>query len=110
MSPPPCDGGTLVVATQPTYTTHKETTMTLYSAIDLHSNNGVLSIIDGDDRVQFERRLPNELPAVLGALEPYRERIGAIAVESTYNWYWLVDGLMDHGYDARLVNTAAVPQ
>jgi transposase len=84
--------------------------MSLYSAIDLHSNNGVLSIIDGDDRVQFERRLPNELAAVLGALEPYRERISAIAVESTYNWYWLVDGLMEHGYDVRLVNTAAVPQ
>lgn len=84
--------------------------MTLYSAIDLHSNNGVLSIIDGDDRVQYERRLPNELPAVLGALEPFREQIGAIAIESTYNWYWLVDGLMDHGYNVRLVNTAAVPQ
>ena len=84
--------------------------MSLYAAIDLHSNNGVLSIIDGNDRVQYERRLPNELPLVLGALEPFRGQLSAIAVESTYNWYWLVDGLMDHGYNARLVNTAAVPQ
>jgi transposase len=29
-------------------------------------------------------------------------------VESTYNWYWLVDGLMDAGYEAHLVNTSAV--
>jgi len=84
--------------------------MSLYAAIDLHSNNGVLSVIDQDDRVQFERRLPNELPGVLHALEPFRQELVAVAVESTYNWYWLVDGLMDHGYDARLVNTAAVPQ
>ncbi len=84
--------------------------MTLYAAIDLHSNNGVLSIIDEHDAVRFERRLPNELPAVLHALEPFRDDLTAIAVESTYNWYWLVDGLMDHGYRARLVNTAAVPQ
>jgi hypothetical protein len=33
-----------------------------------------------------------------------------VAVESTYNWYWLVDGLADHGYPMKLVNTAAVPQ
>lgn len=33
-----------------------------------------------------------------------------VAVESTFNWYWLVDGLMDHGFDVRLVNTAAVKQ
>jgi len=84
--------------------------MTLYAAIDLHSNNGVLSIIDDDDRVHFERRLPNELSAVLKALEPFADRIYAIAIESTYNWYWLVDGLMEQGFDVRLVNTAAVPQ
>lgn len=84
--------------------------MSLYAAIDLHSNNGVLSVIDDEDRVVFERRLPNELPVVLGALEPYREQLVGVAVESTYNWYWLVDGLLDHGHRPRLVNTAAVPQ
>lgn len=84
--------------------------MPLYAAIDLHSNNSVLSVIDEHDNIQFERRLPNDLACVLQALEPFRDRLVAIAVESTYNWYWLVDGLMDHGYDVRLVNTAAVPQ
>ena len=33
-----------------------------------------------------------------------------MVVESTYNWYWLVDGLMEHGYRVHLANTAAVPQ
>jgi transposase len=84
--------------------------MTLYAAIDLHSNNGVLSVIDEQDHVVFERRLPNSLEQVLQALAPFLKTLKALAVESTYNWYWLVDGLMDAGVDVRLVNTAAVPQ
>lgn len=84
--------------------------MSLYAAIDLHSNNGVLSILDESDQVRFERRLPNNLAEVLAALQPFREHLTAVAVESTYNWYWLVDGLIEHGYRAELVNTAAVPQ
>ncbi len=83
-------------------------TMKLYAAIDLHSNNNVLVILDENDRVVFERRLRNELQLVLAHLAPYRENIEAIAVESTYNWYWLVDGLMDAGYILKLVNTVAV--
>jgi transposase len=82
--------------------------MKLYAAIDLHSNNNVLVIIDERDRVQCERRLRNDLPLVLAQLAPHQQSIQAIAVESTYNWYWLVDGLMDAGYTAKLVNTTAV--
>ena len=47
--------------------------MKLYAAIDLHSNNGVLSILDEEDRVLFEHRLPNELTVMLDALAPYRD-------------------------------------
>lgn len=82
--------------------------MKLYAAIDLHSNNNVLAILDGNDHVIFENRLRNELPHVLAQLAPYRGEVQAIAVESTFNWYWLVDGLMEAGYEVQLVNTAAV--
>jgi transposase len=74
----------------------------------LHSNNSVLVILDEDDKIVYERRLPNELPFILAQLAPHRQSIEAIAVESTYNWYWLVDGLMEAGYNLKLVNTAAV--
>lgn len=84
--------------------------MKLYAAIDLHSNNGMLVIIDENDKVVFERRLPNDLPTVLSHLAPHRADVQAIAVESTYNWYWLVDGLMAAGYSVKLVNTVAVRQ
>ena len=82
--------------------------MTLYAAIDLHSNNSMLVVLDEKDAVVYEKRLPNELSAILGQLAPYRKEVKAVAVESTYNWYWLVDGLMAAGYEVRLVNTVAV--
>lgn len=82
--------------------------MKLYGAVDLHSNNNVLVVLDEQDRVVVERRLPNELAVILTHLAPYRKKIEAIAVESTFNWYWLVDGLMEAGYAVKLVNTVAV--
>lgn len=84
--------------------------MSLYCGIDLHSNNHVLVVIDKDDKRLIERRLDNDLSLTLSCLAPYKRRISRIAVESTPNWYWLVNGLEDHGYDVALVNTAAVKQ
>lgn len=84
--------------------------MELYAAIDLHSNNSMLVVLDQDDHVILERRLKNDLERIRLALAPHRESICGIAVESTYNWYWLVDGLMNEGYQLHLVNTAAVKQ
>jgi transposase len=82
----------------------------LYSAIDLHSNNSFLAMLDHEDKVVYQRRLENRLSLILEQLEPYRDRIVSVAVESTYNWYWLVDGLMTAGYAVDLVNTAAAKQ
>ncbi|MQS69504.1 IS110 family transposase, partial [Escherichia coli] len=33
-----------------------------------------------------------------------------IVVESTFNWYWIVDGLMEAGYQVHLANTSAMQQ
>ena len=84
--------------------------MTWYAAIDLHSNNNVTVVIDDHDRVMFQKRLTNDLAVILQELAVYQADLRGIAVESTYNWYWLVDGLMDHGYPVHLVNTAAIHQ
>jgi transposase len=80
--------------------------MRWYSGIDLHSNNSLVVVIDEADRVVYRRRLPNELAKVLEALEPYRGELAGVAVESTYNWYWLVDGLQAAGYQVHLANPA----
>ena len=84
--------------------------MKAYAGIDLHSSNNYLGIIDDNDKRLYGRRMPNELDRVLVALEPFRDRLEGIVVESTYNWYWLVDGLQDHGYDIHLANPSAIKQ
>ena len=84
--------------------------MELYSGIDLHSNNSVVSVLDEQDRTVFAKRLPNDLQAIVAALRSCGGSLRGVAVESTYNWYWLVDGLKDAGFTVHLVNTAAVKQ
>ena len=84
--------------------------MTTYCGIDLHSNNSVIVVIDEQDRRLVEVRIPNDLVVCLNILEPYRSSLQGVAVESTFNWYWLVDGLMDHGYQVHLVHTSKVCQ
>jgi len=88
----------------------EEPTVKLYCAADLHSNNHFLTIIDEHDKRVLEKRLPNDLAVTLQILEPYRTDISGVAVESTFNWYWLVDGLMEAGYPVMLVNTAKARQ
>jgi len=84
--------------------------MKLYAGIDLHSNNSMVVIIDEQDRVMFEKRLPNELEHILRALASFKQWLVGVVVESTYNWYWLVDGLMQSGYSVHLAHPAALVQ
>jgi len=84
--------------------------MTLYAGIDLHSNNNVVVVQDEEDNVVGRRRLANDLRTVSAWLEPYRNDLAGVVVESTYNWYWLVDGLIEQGYTVHLANTAAIQQ
>jgi transposase len=84
--------------------------MKLYGAIDLHSTNNVTVVIDEQDRVVYQKRSPNDLALILMELSVYRTELQGIVVESTYNWYWLVDGLMEQGHKVRLANTAAIQQ
>jgi transposase len=66
-----------------------------YCGIDLHSNNSVLIVSDEEDRVVLSKRLPNDLGQIRAALEAHQEELAGVVIESTYNWYWVVDGLMD---------------
>jgi transposase len=82
--------------------------MGLYAGIDLHSNNKFLAIIDDQDRRLYQKRLPNQSDVVLAELAPFHEQLTGIVVESTLNWYWLVDTLMDNGYKTHLANPTAI--
>jgi hypothetical protein len=82
--------------------------MKIMVGIDLHSNNALCGLMDESGQRLAHKKLPCELPAILQLLEPYKDRIATIAVESTFNWYWLVDGLQDHGYHVVLANPAGM--
>ncbi|HEV8658056.1 MAG TPA: IS110 family transposase [Thermoanaerobaculia bacterium] len=84
--------------------------MQTFAAIDLHSNNGVLAIIDESDRILKQRRIPNKVELFAAELEPFRATLKGVAIESTFNWYWLVDGLRANNFPVVLVNTAAIQQ
>jgi transposase len=81
-----------------------------YCGIDLHGNNNWMVILDDKDRVLYSKRQANDLARILEVLERHRSQLCGIVVESTFNWYWLVDGLQEAGYRVLLANTAAIKQ
>ena len=72
--------------------------MRSYAGIDLHATNSYLGIIDDDENRLFGKRLPNQLDTIRSALKPFRNGLAGVVVESTYNWYWLVDGIQSAGF------------
>ena len=82
----------------------------LYCGADLHGNNVVLHVCDTSGKRVFKRRVKANLDAVNHALNPYWPRIETVGVESTFNWYWFVDGLQEQGRDIRLANPAKMDQ
>lgn len=67
-------------------------------------------LLNENDETVYKKKLPNDLGVIVSQLEPFKDRIAGIAVESTYNWYWLVDGLQEAGFRVHLVNTNASRQ
>jgi transposase len=80
------------------------------AGIDLHSNNVVVAIMDVDGKRLNSRKLPCDLGHVVNFLTPWKAQLSKVAVESTYNWYWLVDGLQALGFPVVLANPAGMQQ
>src|SRR5438552_7068906 len=80
------------------------------AGIDLHSNNLVIGIIDMDGKRVASQKLSCKLKEVVAFLSPCKKRLEQVAVESTYNWYWLVDGLKELRYPVVLANPAGMEQ
>ena len=85
--------------------------MQLYAGLDLHSRNTYIGIMDKEFKRVFGKRVLNKLPMIIKTLAPFRDQLKGIVVESTFNWYWLIDGLMDAGYQCvHLANPSAIKQ
>jgi len=74
------------------------------AGMDLHGNNVMVGIVDDQGARLQHRRLACELPEIIEFLAPYKAELESIAVESTFNWYWLVDGLRAAGFPVVLAN------
>jgi transposase len=70
----------------------------------------LIAFLQGDGGRISCTKLPCDLQSVRQHLEPYKKQLRGIAVESTFNWYWLVDGLQDHDYPVSLANPAGIKQ
>jgi hypothetical protein len=50
----------------------------------------MIGLMDQDGKRVAHRKLECDLKQVTGFLEPFKAQLESMAVESTFNWYWLV--------------------
>jgi transposase len=90
--------------------------MELYGAIDLHSNQSVVGIVDAKGEPVWKRKLPNDLEKIKAGLSRFAENLQGVVVESTAaqqysglkhtddesDTFWLADqlrlGVLKEGY------------
>ncbi len=82
--------------------------MELYAGIDLHASNNFVAVIDANGKRVFKKKIPNEAEIILSILGSFKEEMTGVVVESTFNWYWIVDQLIEAGYRVHLANPCAI--
>src|SRR6266508_1172475 len=80
------------------------------AGVDLHSNNLVIGVMDTDGKRLANQKVACRLSEVVKFLAPFKKRLEQVAVESTSNWYWLVDGLRALRYPVVRANPAGMEQ
>jgi hypothetical protein len=78
--------------------------MRLYAGCDLHAKSNYRGIVDEKGKRVFKKKVGNDREQILEMLEWFRRDMEGVAVESAFNWYWLVDLLMEEGYGVYLAN------
>lgn len=82
----------------------------LIAGLDLHSNNVMIGLMNQEGKRVAHRKLECDLKQITEFLSPFKPQLQSMAVESTFNWYWLVDGLRSQGYPLDLANPAKIQQ
>src|SRR5260370_14811697 len=78
--------------------------MKFYCGIDLSARDCHVCVIDEQLQIVVEQKLRNELTGICQLLAPYKGSL-KIVVESTFNWYWLIDGLQAASFEVVLAHT-----
>jgi transposase len=63
-----------------------------------------MCVIDDKDTIHLKEKVPNRLEGIVYRLSSFSPR-PSVVVESTLNWYWLVDGLQEAQFDVKLGHT-----
>jgi transposase len=63
--------------------------------IDLHAYTMSVCIMDKNGKVLVKKSIKCEIDLLMNILKPYHKNV-TVGVESTFNWYWLLDGLKRH--------------
>jgi transposase len=82
----------------------KEAVVPFYCGMDLSARDCQVCVIDEALSLVAQEKVQNDLARILKLIEPFKETL-QIVVESTFNWYWLVDGPQEAGYKACLAHT-----
>lgn len=64
--------------------------------IDLHGKSMYVCVLDPEGNKVLHRNIRNDSEYLLKLLEPYKSDV-AVAVECTFNWYWVADLCADKG-------------
>jgi transposase len=75
-----------------------------YCGIDLSARDSCLCVIDESLSIIVQQKVRNDLSRIINLLEPFKPDI-RIVVESTFNWYWLIDGLQAAGFEVHLAHS-----
>lgn len=81
--------------------------MDLYCGIDLGARRSNVCVVDAEGGIRFERGVENELASMSALFASFGGTMHVV-VESTFNWYWLADGLSEHGYSVTLAHPLAL--
>ncbi|HET9530546.1 MAG TPA: IS110 family transposase [Blastocatellia bacterium] len=75
-----------------------------YCGIDLSARDSHLCVLDESLSIHLQQKVCNQLDLISSLLLAFKPDL-KIVVESTFNWYWLVDGLFSLGFDVCLAHT-----
>ena len=75
----------------------------LYSGIDLHRDNSMITTVDSTGKIINQQKLANDESSILNYFFSMGDQHQAV-VETTSSWYWLSDLLLDHGIDLVLAH------
>src|SRR5918999_3012245 len=101
-------GGLAVTYNHPqtllTFLLERRPPLMFYCGIDLSARHSHICVLDENLSVLLQQKAANELPRIAHLLDPFKPLL-QVVIESTFNWYWLVDGLQALGFHVCLAHT-----